>query len=177
MLTTLLPCSKPARGLACPPLEDRSFSPGGEDVAKSAPNAQDTNAVGRVPSMICLRGQRFRDSHLNAVLNGFRSRRMRATSRIAVVTGLLCLWAATLVVAASARLHREFCPEAKEPSHECLFTSLAKGRCVEPPDTRAWVTVAFFFESQAVQVSQPCELTPDHGLPSSRAPPSFLSAL
>jgi len=127
--------------------------------------------------MICLRVQRFRDSHLNTVLNGFRSRRMRATGRIAVVTGLLCLWVATLAVAASARLHREFCPEAKEPSHECLFTSFAKGRCVEPPDTRAWFAVAFLFESQAVPVSQPWVSAPDHRLPSSRAPPSFLSPL
>ena len=89
-----------------------------------------------------------------------------------MVAGLLLLWVATMAVAASARLHSAVCHDARESSHECLFTSLAKGHCVEPPGPSVSPASAPSTEGPASGLVSVFVAEAEHRLASSRAPPS-----
>jgi hypothetical protein len=85
---------------------------------------------------------------------------------------MLALWVAALAVASSARLHSEVCPEAKEPAHDCVFTTVAQGHfsTASAPLTVArdvWVCSNRFLPA----VSKPASPA-DVRLAPGRAPPS-----
>jgi hypothetical protein len=70
---------------------------------------------------------------MSVVRNGFNTRRARTFGRMAGAALMLVLWAAALVFASSTRLHSQLCADAKESSHDCVFTSVAQGHFSASP--------------------------------------------
>jgi hypothetical protein len=110
---------------------------------------------------------------VNTVRNGYAARQMRAIGRIAGAALMLALWLGALVLASSARLHSEVCPDAKESSHQCAFTSIAQGQFAAPTGSLAVATDAPVCFGNIFPAAQRPASSADVRLAPSRAPPCF----
>jgi len=90
---------------------------------------------------------------------------------------MLALWLGALVFASSARLHDEVCPDAKEPSHDCVFTSVAQGHFSASSAPLTVVRdVSVCFENILPALPEPASPA-DVRLAPGRAPPSLFVVL
>jgi hypothetical protein len=114
---------------------------------------------------------------VNTVRNGYAARRTRAIGRIAGAALMLALWMGALVFASSARLHSEVCPDAKESSHQCAFTSIAQGQFTAPPGPLTLAADAPVCLGNIFPAAQRPASSADMRLAPSRAPPFFFVLL
>ncbi len=87
---------------------------------------------------------------------------------------LLGLFAFVMVMAHSWAWHHAVCAEAGTPGHQCAATMLASGQVDAAPNVVA-VTIASVVAVAVVLPDAPNFAVADHSLPSSRAPPAFLT--
>ena len=87
---------------------------------------------------------------------------------------MLALWLAVVVLSSSSALHHEVCSDARETSHTCALTTLAKGQCLAPPPLLP-VLLTEFVSQDAISPSESnLPSCADVRLASGRAPPAVL---
>ena len=70
---------------------------------------------------------------VTTVFAGRTSKRLPGAGRIAIGVLFLGLWLGAAGFSSSAWLHERVCPDAKQVSHDCALSTLAKGHFAAPP--------------------------------------------
>ena len=70
---------------------------------------------------------------VTTVLAGRTSKRLPGAGRIAIGVLFLGLWLGAAGLSSSAWLHERVCADARQVSHDCALSTLAKGHFAAPP--------------------------------------------
>jgi len=102
--------------------------------------------------------------------------RVAEVTRPLLAVVLLGQWLLLLAFSSSEKLHHSICDQSKQPTHDCVFASVAKSQLFSPLDTvQAPVPCNVEFNA-SIQSNPTCFSTEDFRLPPNRGPPSDLSS-